>query len=63
MSGIESPDTSLVPIPKVGAAAAGGAFGVVLVAIARAAGWDWVTPEVAAGVATLLAFAAGYLKR
>lgn len=49
------------PHPKVAAAGVGGAAVTVGVAIAAAAGYH-ATPELAAALATLASFAAGYLK-
>ena len=48
--------------PKVGAAGIGGAVAVLLVAGLAAFGID-LNAEVAAALATVIAFAAGYLKR
>ena len=54
--------TDLKPAPKVAAAGAGGVFASLLVIIANSIGLD-LPPEVAAGVVTVVSFAAGYLKR
>lgn len=56
------PAPDLTPVAKVQAAGASGALAVVLVFVAGQLGLD-VTAEVAAAVATLLAFVGGYLKR
>lgn len=50
------------PVAKVAAAGTGGAAATVLIAIASQLGLD-LPPEVAAAITTVLAFAAGYLKR
>lgn len=47
--------------PKVGAAGAGGSLAVVLVFVAKMFGMD-MPAEVAAAVASLAAFVAGYVK-
>ena len=47
--------------PKVAAAGIGGAAATLLIWIGEMFGLD-VTPEVAAAIATIIAFAAGYLK-
>jgi len=47
--------------PKVSAGAVGGALSVLIVAVAQAVGLD-IDATVAAALATLLGFAAGYLK-
>lgn len=48
--------------PKVAAAGAAGAVTIILVWAVSLAGVD-VPPEVASAVTTLLAFAAGYIKK
>jgi len=50
------------PTPKVAAAGVGGSLAVVIVWVAGIAGVE-VPAEVAAAIALLLSFAAGYLKR
>jgi hypothetical protein len=50
------------PVAKIQAVGVGGAAGIILVAIAGAAGLD-IAPEVSAAIVTLLSFGAGYLKR
>lgn len=50
-----------MPTQKVTAATAAGAASVLVVFIAGALGVD-LSPEAGAAIATLLAFAAGYLK-
>jgi hypothetical protein len=50
------------PVAKIQAVGAGGAAGIILVAVAGAVGLD-LAPEVAAAIVTLLTFGAGYLKR
>ncbi len=55
-------NTDVKPVPKVAAAGAGGAAAIVLVYVFNLLGVE-LTPEVAAAVTTLLAFAAGYLKK
>lgn len=54
------PAPSRRPQPKVAAAGVGGAAVTVAVAIAAALGAD-ISPELAAALSTLAAFAAGYL--
>lgn len=53
---------SYTPTPKVAAAGAGGATSIILIYVLSLMGVE-LPPEVAAAIATLLAFAAGYLKR
>lgn len=59
---VEEPGPDRAPVPKVAAAGAGGALAVVAVWAAGLVGVD-LPAEVAAALATLAAFAAGYLKR
>ena len=54
-------DPSKTPVPKMQAAGIGGAVTTIIIAIAVAVGVD-VPAEVAAALATLISFAAGYLK-
>lgn len=54
--------SAMSPEPKVTAAGVGGAFAIVLVWILGQFGVD-MPAEVAAAVTTLLAFAAGWLRR
>lgn len=54
------PANSLKPVPKVAAAGAGGVFASLLIIIANGLGLD-LPPEVAAGIVTVVTFAAGYL--
>ena len=53
------PSNDITPVPKVAAAGVGGAVATVLVFIANQFGLD-VGPEVAAAIATILAFAFGW---
>lgn len=53
---------SATPTPKVVAAGAGGALGIVIVFAAGQIGVD-MSAEVAAAISTLVAFAGGWLKR
>lgn len=55
-------ETTKKPTPKVAAAGVGGSLAVVLVWVAGLAGVE-MPAEVAAAVALLLSFGAGYLKR
>lgn len=54
-------EPSAAPYPKVAAAGAAGALATILVFVLTAAGVD-VPAEVGAALATVLAFAASYLK-
>lgn len=47
--------------PKVATAGIAGAATTIVIAVARAAGFD-VSPDVAAAVAAVLSFLGGYLK-
>jgi hypothetical protein len=49
------------PQPKVAAGGAAGAVATIVVFVLGQAGVD-VTPEVAAALATIISFAAGYLR-
>lgn len=56
------PRTRTQIAPKVGAAGVGGAFAVLVVYLLSLAGVE-LTTEVSAALATVFAFAAGYLKQ
>ena len=58
----KEPRTRTQIAPKVGAAGVGGAFSVLVVYLLGLAGVQLDT-EIAAALATIFAFAAGYLKR
>jgi hypothetical protein len=61
MSGTTSSGSgSLAPRPKVAAAGIGGAATTILIWILNDLAGVQVTPEVAAALATIIAFAAGY---
>lgn len=49
------------PTPKVAAAGLGGAIATIVVVVLEASGVD-VSPELAASIATVCSFGAGYLK-
>lgn len=51
---------SNAPVVKVAAAGAGGAVATIVIAIIQAAGGD-VSPDLAAAIATVVAFGAGYI--
>ena len=57
----EETPMDLTPTPKVAAAGTGGALSIVLIYLLAQVGVD-LPPEVAAAAATLVAFAAGYLR-
>jgi putative flippase GtrA len=54
------PATGKKPVVKVAAAGGGGAVATIVIAIVQGLGGD-VSPEVAAAIATVCSFAAGYI--